>query len=80
MAEKIKFKDDPKKIENILIGFNRGNFLLAFNSDKNGVVESSFELPAEKMTELIEALFDAGRQYEEMNHVDIGFGIGDENK
>lgn len=70
----LHIKKEPVRIENIGIGYSTDEILLAFNCDDEGCTEDAYVIPAEKLKNIIQVLFECGVSYQEMMNVDIGFG------
>lgn len=64
-------------INNLALGYDDENFIIAFNKNDDEVFEMSYTIEATSLKELIMMFFEAGIHYEEETGKDIGFNIGE---
>lgn len=65
-------------VRKLRIGYDNEDFILAFNEEE-GQYENIFAIPAERLSEIIKLLFNAGMAFQKDNGVDIGFGTEEAN-
>ena len=70
---KLHLEENPSKLKNIITGFTEKDFIFAFNINKDNVPEYSCTIPADKLKEMIQVLFNAGIEYEKEYNRKIGF-------
>lgn len=70
-------KIDISEIKDLSLGFNEECFVMAVNKKEEDSYEGVYMIPADKLSEIISLLFDAGVTYQEKTGIDIGFGIGE---
>lgn len=64
-------------IQNLALGYDDEDFIIAFNKNDDDVFEMAYTIDANNLKEIIMMFFEAGIHYEEETGKDIGFNMGE---
>ena len=71
----IEFDIEPSKLRSLGTAYSDKDIVLMFNGNKDGTEsEYAVSIPADRLKNVIMALFETGAAYQEQYNRDIGFG------